>query len=1209
MAEKRGRVWVVKNGVKHPTPFWDGAFEVLDQHDRGLLGLAVDPNFATNRYVYFLYTVDPDSNQIDDSAPGFGRLTRYQMSATDSNAVDPASRTVLMGATWREGPVSASESHTVGSVHFGADGSLLVSCGDGANFGFTPDIGGEHPFAFLPGRADSSEDIGALRSQYLGSLCGKILRIDPMTGHGYPTNPFWDGNPMSVRSRVWQYGLRNPFRFTVEPGTGNSDPAFGDPGILHIGDVGWRQWEELDIAAEGGKNFGWPCREGPRRLDEYWPPNPQPSHCGCDSLGLTYHNLADTTGPVSTWHHDFQSLSIPTGITGITAVGGTFYKGRRYPAQYRDRLFMADYGYNWIKVLETDSLHHLTGVLPFMSGIDGPVDIVREPGSAGDLLYVAIVDSEIRRIRYTGPVDNLPPNVFASVNPTFGVSPLTVNFSSAGTNDPEGDSLSYVWLFGDGEGSTEPNPVHVYQNPGLYLALVTVTDTFGGLNRAVVFVPVSNPAPFPSTGILDAFNRPDQSLGPPWTDDLAALRVAGNRLTVTSGGGGGGGNASALWDATIFASRQEVFTRLVTLPPAPGKFELMVQGLGSESADGYVGVRYDVGPQKLEIRTIAPSGTVTVHRVFAPIVFAPGDRIGVRTSGDGIVAVYRNAELVAATTLIDWPYSQLTGRIGVRFENASGAVLDDFGGGSVPLVPNFPPSATILAPPDSSFFVAADTVHLSGTGTDPNTPSDSLSYLWEADLHHNVHVHPNVFHLTGRDTSFVGKNHDDGTGVYLHVRFIVSDPAGLADTTAIDLFPEADLKPSIAIVVPETLHVGDPLGAVFRIANPGRMLARRSHWRLTFGDSLLAEGDVIVPPRDSVSFFRGFPSTPLIAPGPRELRLVVDANGEVVETDETNNHAVDSLFVRPVLDPVPPIVVLLAPGGGDGWPIGSMQSVRWSATDNIGVTAIAIELSRDAGASFAVLDSGLAHSGHHEFLVEGPPCDSAVVRITARDAQGNLASDTSDGMFQIMFDEKSPSVFLVTPNGGEAWHKGSVHPLQWIAQDNVGVTRVDLAVSYDNGGSFVPIATGLPNTGAYGWYVEGALTSLARIQVVTYDAVGNAAADQSDGPFTILEGIVGTEPVPFVPTVLALSNPYPSPSRGRVSLVLDLPAPANVSLDVYDLRGRRVWSGPSGMREAGRWTLDWPGRTEAGARMAPGVYLALVTADGRAMSRRIVVLD
>ena len=103
VAEKRGVVWVVENGRRLPDPLWSAETEVLNSGDRGLVGLAVDPNYAVNHAIYFFYTVDPDSNGVDDDSAAFGRLTRFRTLDADSNRIDPASRTVLIGATWRDG--------------------------------------------------------------------------------------------------------------------------------------------------------------------------------------------------------------------------------------------------------------------------------------------------------------------------------------------------------------------------------------------------------------------------------------------------------------------------------------------------------------------------------------------------------------------------------------------------------------------------------------------------------------------------------------------------------------------------------------------------------------------------------------------------------------------------------------------------------------------------------------------------------------------------------------------------------------------------------------------------------------------------------------------------------------------------------------------------------------------------------------------------
>src|SRR5262249_1698718 len=108
VAEKRGRVWMVKNGVKLPTPVWQHDSEVLASYDRGLLCVSVDPHFYQNNYVYLLFTVDPDSNNVEDKLDAFGRLSRYTMSTGDTNTINMSSRIVLMGDTWSHGPMIAT---------------------------------------------------------------------------------------------------------------------------------------------------------------------------------------------------------------------------------------------------------------------------------------------------------------------------------------------------------------------------------------------------------------------------------------------------------------------------------------------------------------------------------------------------------------------------------------------------------------------------------------------------------------------------------------------------------------------------------------------------------------------------------------------------------------------------------------------------------------------------------------------------------------------------------------------------------------------------------------------------------------------------------------------------------------------------------------------------------------------------------------------
>src|SRR6185436_6011072 len=148
----------------------------------------------------------------------------------------------------------ATDSHGVGTLLFGTDGALLVSCGDGAS-PFTTDTGGAQSHSYAPqarldGILRAKEDVGAYRSQLVDCLNGKVIRLEPSTGNGLPGNPFYDASePRAPDSRVWALGLRNPFRMSLRPGTGSHSLAEANPGVLYIGDVGWNDWEMLTVAA------------------------------------------------------------------------------------------------------------------------------------------------------------------------------------------------------------------------------------------------------------------------------------------------------------------------------------------------------------------------------------------------------------------------------------------------------------------------------------------------------------------------------------------------------------------------------------------------------------------------------------------------------------------------------------------------------------------------------------------------------------------------------------------------------------------------------------------------------------------------------------------------------------------------------------------------------------------------------------------------
>jgi glucose/arabinose dehydrogenase len=875
--EKAGRLWVVKNGVRHPVPMWSATNEVLSNDDRGALGLEVDPGFATNHYLYLLYTVDPDSDGVDTNDEAFGRLVRYRVSASDSNALDLSTRTVLLGRDWAHGPLVASSTHTIGSLQFAPDGSLLVSVGEGAQFN-TADAGGHDPNGFLPGRTDPAEDIGAFRSQYLGSLCGKLLRLNPADGHGYPSNPFWDGDPTSVRSRVWAYGLRNPYRITIRPGTGSTNPAAGNPGAIYIGDVGWGDTEELDIADGPGRNFAWPCYEGAAPRNDYQAASPPIA--GCGTFG-TPANPSLPTLPVARWDHGDPAASVPPGAIGRTSIGGAFYTGNQYPAAYRGRYFHGEFTFGWIKVATMDSTNHVVSLATFADFAGGPVDIEADPVS-GDIFYVSIYGNEVRRIRYTGGSGgNTPPVANASADPVVGVAPMQVAFSSAGSSDVDGDPLAFVWNFGDGAGSTSPNPTHLYATAGTYDAVLAVTDTTGASDTTAVQVVVSESFGFPTTGVLDDFNRADGPVGGAWAGGAIEFTISDSTLAPVPPGG------SAVWDGAVFGPDQEARVTITSVTGF-GERALMLKVQGLSGSDGHIEVRYDPDLQQVHVNTFAPGQGWQARGGPWPIALAAGDRLGARARANGLVELFVNGSRLATTSVGNWPFASSGGRVGLTIAGGSGLRLDDFGGGSAVLAFNTPPAAGIDSPVDSTFFVTGETIALMGHGSDAEQPATTLAYRWDVDLHHNVHVHPGVVIIPDSTGSFVAENHEDGSGVWLQIRFAVTDAGGLADTARVSIFPEVDLSPTFPWVQGGVINTTDPAVLHFWVSNLGRMPAPRSRWRLTAeGAGTLAEGDTLVPALDSVLVTCTV--APVLAAGPHVLRVTADTLSTVVETAEGNN--------------------------------------------------------------------------------------------------------------------------------------------------------------------------------------------------------------------------------------------------------------------------------------------------------------------------------
>ncbi|MCU1328810.1 MAG: hypothetical protein JWN34_4180 [Bryobacterales bacterium] len=380
IVEKAGIVRVFKNGTVLSTPLLDLTSVVNDYWDRGLIGLAVDPNFASNGYIYLAYTYENDA--ADYSGPKTGRVSRFTV--VGDTAIR-ASETVILGTTvgsscdnfpaGTDCIVSDFASHSVGALKFDGAGNLMVTLGEGSSFNVVT------PQAF--------------RAQNLDSLGGKLLRITT-TGLGVAGNPFWNGSATANRSKVWAYGFRNPYRMSVRP-TGN---------IPYVGDVGWYTWEEVNVATAGA-NLGWPCYEGVGQQPGY---APDPA---CQAL---YSQGAGASkAPLYTYNHNGASSAV---------TGGVFYTGLNYPAQFQGAYFFGDYAQAIIRYLKVDAANNLvSGPTDFLFNGDGPVSINQGPD--GNLYYLAIVKGELRRINYVGGTP--PPLTVVSLNPASGAQGVSVS--------------------------------------------------------------------------------------------------------------------------------------------------------------------------------------------------------------------------------------------------------------------------------------------------------------------------------------------------------------------------------------------------------------------------------------------------------------------------------------------------------------------------------------------------------------------------------------------------------------------------------------------------------------------------------------------------------------------------------------------------------------------------------------------------------------
>ncbi|MFF7385256.1 PQQ-dependent sugar dehydrogenase [Streptomyces griseoluteus] len=504
-----------------------GKLAVYSHDEEGLQGVGVDPHFTDNRFVYLYYAPPmgtppgdaPETGTAADFAPfdGVNQLSRFVLK-TDGT-LDAASEKKILQVPTSRGICC----HVGGDIDFDKDGNLYLSTGDDSNpfqsDGFTP----------IDERADRNPAFDAQRTAgNTNDLRGKILRITVRDDGSYtvPDGNLFAPGTAKTRPEIYAMGFRNPFRFSVDKETG----------VLYVGDYGPDAGAADPARGPGGQvefarvtgpgNFGWPYCTG--RNDAYVdydfatktsgaafdcaaPRNDSPHNTG----------LTDLPPAQAAWL-PYDGASVPEfGDGSESPMGGPVYhydpaldSPVKFPETYDGDFFAGEFGRRWIKRIETGADGAVRSINAFPWTGTQVMDMAFGPDGALYVLDYGTAwfggDENSALYRIENATGGHSPVAVAAADKTSGQAALKVRFSSAGTTDQDGDTLTHHWDFGDGTSSTAASPTHTYRQNGTYTATLTAKDPSGRTGSAAVRVVVGNTAPtvtlqLPQDGQLFSF--------------------------------------------------------------------------------------------------------------------------------------------------------------------------------------------------------------------------------------------------------------------------------------------------------------------------------------------------------------------------------------------------------------------------------------------------------------------------------------------------------------------------------------------------------------------------------------------------------------------------------------------------------------------------------------------------------------------------------
>jgi cytochrome c len=472
--------------------------DVFSANESGGLSLALDPDFATNHWIYIYYS--PNSTSVD-------RLSRFTVTG---DTLDMSSEKAVLDV-----PVQRAECchHGAGLVIDKSNGNLWLSTGDNTN-PFASD--GYAPIDEQAGRSswDAQRSAGNTNS-----LSGKLLRIHPETDGSYtvPSGNLFPPGTAKTRPEIYAMGFRNPFRIDLDPQTHVPVVAnYGPDAASASATRGPENTVEWDAIRRPG-NYGWPYCIGPNQPYIDYDFATQTSGAAFDCVNGPTNNSPNNTGltqlppPIAAqvwYHYDTDASHFPE-LHGGAPMAGPVYRfdpalqsTRKWPAYFDGKALFGEWNNNQMFTFQlsaddstVEKINPLLTSMTFLKpmdmrfGPDGALYMIEwGSGFGGDN-----TDSGIYRVDYVKGT-RLPVAV-AKADHTNGPAPLAVNFSSAGSHDPDGQTISYAWDFGDGTNSTDPNPSHTYSANGNYTAVLTVTNAADEAATASVEITVGNTAP------------------------------------------------------------------------------------------------------------------------------------------------------------------------------------------------------------------------------------------------------------------------------------------------------------------------------------------------------------------------------------------------------------------------------------------------------------------------------------------------------------------------------------------------------------------------------------------------------------------------------------------------------------------------------------------------------------------------------------------